>query len=244
MPAVNSVATQGVSHRERRPSSRGSRPSSDSCDSARAAPASGCKVPENMLSTMNQMAADLAALPNSGAKVGPSTSARSWPSGAAPRRPSQTPGSSAKNSPASKPLASMARGTAWFGLMVSPTWQAAASKAGAAKPIKYSPAIKLVNSPNQPGNGVVSAKVVARRQSTWPAKIGARPETKASSADALATGTASRVTQRMPTRLSAVNASTMATASAVTGTLGKYHCWMADADKIAVSPQVGTQPHQ
>ncbi len=134
--AVSSVATHGASVRERRASTRGSSPSSDSCDSARAAPASGCSVPENMLSTMNQIAAALAALPNSGANVGPSTRARSLPSGADPSVPSQMPGRIAKYSPASRPLASIARGTARVGLIVSPTWQAAASKAGAAKPIR------------------------------------------------------------------------------------------------------------
>ena len=30
----------------------------------------------------------------------------------------------------------------------------------------------------------------------------------------------------------------------VIGTLGKYHSWIAEADRIAVSPQVGTHPHQ
>ena len=37
----------------------------------RAAPASGCIVPWNMLSMMNQIAAALPKLPSSGAKVGP-----------------------------------------------------------------------------------------------------------------------------------------------------------------------------
>ncbi len=43
----------------------------------RAAPASGCMVPWNMLSMMNQIAAALPKLPSNGAKVGPSTVARS-----------------------------------------------------------------------------------------------------------------------------------------------------------------------
>jgi len=60
----------------------------------------------------------------------------------------------------------------------------------------------------------------------------------------VAAGTASRVTHWIPIRLSAVKASTSPTASAVTGTPGKYHSWMAEADKMAVRPQVGTQPHQ
>ena len=29
-----------------------------------------------------------------------------------------------------------------------------------------------------------------------------------------------------------------------TDTLGRYHSWIAAAEKIAVKPQVGTQPHQ
>jgi hypothetical protein len=86
--------------------------------------------------------------------------------------------------------------------------------------------------------------VVARRQSTWPAAIGASPETKASNAEALATGTATRVTHRMPIRFKAMNDRTSPIARAVTGTPGRYHSWMAEADRIAVIPQVGTQPHQ
>ena len=34
----------------------------------------------------------------------------------------------------------------------------------------------------------------------------------------------------------------MATAS--TGRFGRYHCWIAAAESSAVSPHVGTQPHQ
>ena len=137
--------------------------------------------------------------------------------------PNQTIGSTPKNSPASAPLASIARGTLRCGSRVSPTWQAAASKAGAAKPIRYRPAIRLVSVPNQPENGVVSVNVVARCQSTWPDKMGTRPEIKASAADTVAAGTASRVTHLMPTKLSAVKATTSPTASDVTGTPGKYH---------------------
>ena len=48
-----------------------------------------------------------------------------------------------------------ARHVAWLGSLVSPTWQAAASKAGAANPIRYRPAITEVRSPNQPLKGVV-----------------------------------------------------------------------------------------
>ena len=82
------------------------------------------------------------------------------------------------------------------------------------------------------------------RQSTSPAAIGASPDTNASNADALATGTASRVTHLMPARLRSMNATTIPMARAVIGTAGRYHSWMADADRIAVRPQVGTQPHQ
>ena len=96
MPAVSSVATQGTSVRERSASMRGSRPSSASCIRVRDAPASGCSVPWNMLNIMNQIAAALAVLPNSGAKVGP----RSWPgrpaAASGPKTPSQTTGSTTK----------------------------------------------------------------------------------------------------------------------------------------------------
>ena len=113
--AVSTVATQGASVRERSARMRGSSPSSESWERARAAPANGCKVPENMLSTMNQMAAALPASPNNGAKVGPSTNARSLPSGSDPNVPSHTTGRTAKYTPASKPLASIARGTSLLG---------------------------------------------------------------------------------------------------------------------------------
>ena len=80
MPAVSEVAAHGQSVAAMRHArKRGSSPSSLSCDSVRAAPASGCSVPWNMLNIMNQMAAALPKLPSSGAKVGPSTSARSLP---------------------------------------------------------------------------------------------------------------------------------------------------------------------
>ena len=96
MPAVRQVATQGASVRDLRSRIRGSRPSSASCDIVRAAPASGCSVPWNMLNIMNQMAAALAKLPKTGANVGPSTSMRSSPSCAGPSTPSQTTGSTMK----------------------------------------------------------------------------------------------------------------------------------------------------
>ena len=74
--------------------------------------------------------------------------------------------------------------------------------------------------------------------------MGARPDTKASKADALATGTASRVTHLMPARLSSTKAITRPIASTVTGAPGRYHSCIAEAERIAVMPQVGTQPHQ
>ena len=94
--AVSSVATQGTSARERRASRRGSSPSSASCISVREAPANGCSVPWNMFSIMNPIAAARAALPNTGAKVGPRTCARSCCRVSGPSTPSQTTGNSTK----------------------------------------------------------------------------------------------------------------------------------------------------
>src|SRR5262245_41072152 len=145
---------------------------------------------------------------------------------------------------AMKPLASIARGTFLFGLTVSPTWHAAASNAGAAKPIRYSPAMKPVTSPNQPANGVVRWKVVACFQSTSPATTGASPEMKARTADAVAIGIASRPAHFTPHRLTAAKASTSVQEITGTDTLGRNHSWMAAAEKIAVKTQVGTHPHQ
>jgi hypothetical protein len=135
-PAVSTVATHGTSYRERRASIRGSRPSSDSCDSVREAPASGCSVPWNMLSTMNQIAAAFAAPPRSGANVGPSVRISSPSIGFAPSAPSQITGSAMKYREAMPPEANIARGRLRTGSFISPTWQAAASNAGAAKPIR------------------------------------------------------------------------------------------------------------
>ena len=36
----------------------------------------------------------------------------------------------------------------------------------------------------------------------------------------------------------------MPTARGGTGTPGRYHCVMAEAERMAVRPHVGTQPHQ
>ena len=57
-------------------------------------------------------------------------------------------------------------------------------------------------------------------------------------------GIASRVTQRTPQRFTTVKSATRMIASRGMGTLGKYHSAIAVADKMAVRPQVGTQPHQ
>ena len=96
-PAVSVVAAHGQSVAfMRRDKKRGRSPSSASCDSVRAAPARGCSVPWNMLNMTNQMAAALPKLPSSGAKVGPSTVARSSPNDSGPRTPSQTTGRTMK----------------------------------------------------------------------------------------------------------------------------------------------------
>jgi hypothetical protein len=87
-------------------------------------------------------------------------------------------------------------------------------------------------------------KVVACRQSTAPVSTGMSDDRNASEADASAIGIAKRVTHRMPHRLMKVNNETSAIATASTGMPGRYHCWIAAAESSAVSPQVGTQPHQ
>jgi hypothetical protein len=58
------------------------------------------------------------------------------------------------------------------------------------------------------------------------------------------TGTAKRVTVRTPMRLSPTNVTMMPIASGVIGMNGTYHSCRAVADRIAVKPQVGIQPHQ
>ena len=93
-------------------------------------------VPWNIFSIMNQIAAALAALPKSGANVGPRVCARSPPRASEPSVPSQMTGRMPKNSVAMAPDANMARGIFLTGSIVSPTWQAAASKAGAANPTR------------------------------------------------------------------------------------------------------------
>jgi hypothetical protein len=128
-------------------------------------------------------AAALPKLPGSGANVGPSTSARSCPSVAGPRTPSQTTGSTMKSMPAIAALANMARGTSRLG---------SRSSRGHRRPHPQTPGRRSrsdrgqpsVTSPNQPGKGEVSVKVVASRQSTWPVRMGMRDERNASEAEA------------------------------------------------------------
>ena len=96
----------------------------------------GWRVPANMLRAMNQMAAPLARLPRRGAKVGPSVVARSPWRGPGPKTPSHTMGMRTKYSEAMTPAVHIARGWSLVGSRISPMWQAAASKAGAAKPTR------------------------------------------------------------------------------------------------------------
>jgi len=96
IPAVSRVATQGQSVRERRARRRGRRPSSESCESVREAPARGCRVPWSMLVTMNQIAAERPRPPSRGAKVGPSVAVRSSCSVCGPKMPSHTTGRTTK----------------------------------------------------------------------------------------------------------------------------------------------------
>ena len=70
------------------------------------------------------------------------------------------------------------------------------------------------------------------------------PEHRARVKATRAMGLATRTAQRRPHRLTAVKTSTISVAMTLTGTWGRYHWWTASAEKMAVSPQVGTQPHQ
>jgi hypothetical protein len=74
--------------------------------------------------------------------------------------------------------------------------------------------------------------------------MGTIAERRASAAATLAIGMATRVTARTPSRLIAVKASTTPIASGVIGMKGRYHSCNAVAERMAVKPQVGTQPHQ
>ena len=57
-------------------------------------------------------------------------------------------------------------------------------------------------------------------------------------------GIARRATHWTPQRLTPAKTTMIPIASGATGMPGRYHCWIAEADRSAVSPQVGTQPHQ
>ena len=89
-----------------------------------------------MLKATNPTAAALARLPKTGAKVGPRAAARLPSIGWGPRVPSHTTGIRTKNSEAIPPLNHMAIGWSKAGRFISPMWHAAASKAGAANPIR------------------------------------------------------------------------------------------------------------
>ena len=66
----------------------------------------------------------------------------------------------------------------------------------------------------------------------------------ARAADMAAIGIASLAAHWTPIRFTPVNSSTMPQAITGTGMPGKYHSWIAAEESRAVSPQVGTQPHQ
>src|SRR3954467_12533798 len=104
--------------------------------------------------------------------------------------------------------------------------------------------MKPVTSPNHPSKGTVRWNDDACSQFTSPAAIGANAEIKARSPDAVAIGIASLPAHFTPHRFTAAKNRTSVHDMMVTGTAGRYHSWMAAPEKIAVSPQVGTQPHQ
>jgi hypothetical protein len=60
---------------------------------------------------------------------------------------------------------------------------------------------------------------------------------KASEAEAVATGIARRATHLIPHIFTTLKSATMAIATASIGSPGRYHCWIADAESSAVSPQ-------
>ena len=102
----------------------------------------------------------------------------------------------------------------------------------------------LVRLPNSPWNGEIRCHEAAWCQSTVPAKIGMRLDPRAKRAANVAMGTATRAAHLRPQMLRPANISTKMTARTCVDTPGRYHWWMAPAEKIAVRPQVGTQPHQ
>lgn len=69
-------------------------------------------------------------------------------------------------------------------------------------------------------------------------------DSRARNAAVRPTGIAKRDTARTPMRLMPTNVRMMPIASGVIGMNGRYHSCSAVADKIAVKPHVGTQPHQ
>ena len=77
-----------------------------------------------------------------------------------------------------------------------------------------------------------------------PLITGTTAESSASNAAAQAIGMATRDTARTPSRLMTRKVRMIPTASGVTGMNGRYHWCSAVAERIAVKPQVGTQPHQ
>ena len=101
-----------------------------------------------------------------------------------------------------------------------------------------------VTFPNIPGKGEIKLKETDCFQSTCPDSIGAKPEIRASVADPTAIGTAKRVTHFSPAILTSVKATTIAVARTGMGTVGKYQWCIALAERSAVSPHVGIQPHQ
>ena len=103
----------------------------------------------------------------------------------------------------------------------------------------------LVRSPNSPANGETRWKLDATCQSTRARQHGGQSGEQGQQAEATAIGTASRVTQRTPPRLTSVNMHHQPDRQRRRpGTSGRYHCVIAEAERIAVRPQVGTQPHQ
>ena len=74
--------------------------------------------------------------------------------------------------------------------------------------------------------------------------MGITADRRARPAEATAIGIARRMTHFTPHKLMTVKKNTMHDASTGTGNQGKYHWLIADAESRAVSPQVGTQPHQ
>ena len=89
-----------------------------------------------MFRTMNHTAAALAPPAMSGANVGPRVVMRCPSSPGRPMTPSQTTGLATKYRVATIAARYIAFGTFRNGFTVSPTWQAAASNAGAAKPMR------------------------------------------------------------------------------------------------------------